>query len=62
MRFRHFAFIILALAFGAFIFNDFSLNLIAFVGVERFYPFYRFFLLIISNRTIAQCFGLHPLK
>jgi len=43
VRFRHFIIMILVLALGAMILNDFSLHLVELLGVERSHPFYGFF-------------------
>ena len=62
MRFRYFVLLIVAFAFGTLIFNEFSLNVIGYLGVERLKPFYRLFLFFVPNQRIAQFFELHPLK
>jgi len=62
VRFRYFVVLIVVFALGVLIYNDISLNIIGYLGVERLNPFYRLFLFFVSNQKIAQFFGLRPLK
>ena len=62
MRFRTLIMLIIAFALGALIFNDFSLSIIGYLGLERLNPFIKPFLFLVSNQKIAQYFGLHPFK